>query len=50
MGGACSMHGDEKCVQNLGLESLKGSDHLDDLGIDETILLKLIVTCISCTL
>jgi hypothetical protein len=28
MGGACSAHGgNEKCVQNFWLKSLKGSDH-----------------------
>jgi hypothetical protein len=35
--------GDEKCVKNFGLESLKGRDHLEDLGIDGKIILKLIL-------
>lgn len=35
MGGTYSAHrGNEKYIQNFGLESLKGKDHLEDLGAD----------------
>jgi hypothetical protein len=33
--------GDEKCVQKSWLGSLKGEDHLEDLGVDERIILSL---------
>jgi hypothetical protein len=36
----CSAHGtDEKYIQNL-LETLKGRDHIGDIGVDGRILLK----------
>jgi hypothetical protein len=43
MGRAYSMHeGNDICVQ-IWLESLKGRDHLEDLGIDGQIILKCIL-------
>jgi hypothetical protein len=33
--------GDEKCAQKLWLGSLKGGDHLEDLGVDGRIILNL---------
>jgi hypothetical protein len=34
MGGICSTHeGDDECIQNL-LESLRGTDHSEDLDVD----------------
>jgi hypothetical protein len=42
MGGACGVHGrDEKCK----MESLKGRDHLEGLGIDERVVLKRVWVC-----
>jgi len=40
MGGIYSTHGkDEKWIQYLGLENLKGRSHLEDLGVDEKTIL-----------
>jgi hypothetical protein len=42
IGGANRMHGtDEKCIKIL-VKNLKGKDHLQDLGVDGRIILKLI--------
>jgi hypothetical protein len=44
MGGACSMcGGDEKMRTKFWLESLKGRDHSEDLGVDRVIILKWIL-------
>jgi hypothetical protein len=41
---ACSAHGgDEKYIQNVGLESVKGRRHWEDLGIDGRLILKWIL-------
>jgi hypothetical protein len=42
MGRECGMHGEEKCIRGL-VDNLRKSDHLEDGGIGEKILLK----CIS---
>jgi hypothetical protein len=40
MGGACSTYGrDEKSVQKIWLENLKGRVHLEDVGVDGNIIL-----------
>jgi hypothetical protein len=42
MGGVFSIHGrDGKCIQNFGLENVKGRYHLEDLGIGRRIILDL---------
>jgi hypothetical protein len=33
MGGTCSVHGYDKCIQNWS-ENLKGRDHSEDLDLD----------------
>jgi hypothetical protein len=44
MGRACSTHEkDKKCILNFRSQNLKGRDYSGDLGIDERILLKLIL-------
>jgi hypothetical protein len=41
MGGACSTHEkDEKCIQNICLENLKGRYHMEDLGVNGKIILQ----------
>jgi hypothetical protein len=43
MGGTYSMHvGDEKCIQNF-VGNPEGRYHLEDLGIDRSVMLKLIL-------
>jgi hypothetical protein len=44
MGRACGMYaGDEKYMQNFGVENLKERDHLEDLGTDRRIILNQIL-------
>jgi hypothetical protein len=41
MGETCSLDGgDEKCVQNFGLGSLKGIEHSEVLGVGGRMILK----------
>jgi hypothetical protein len=43
MGGACGTHGrQERCTQGFGGGHLRERDHLEDLSVEGTILLKLI--------
>jgi hypothetical protein len=43
MNGTCSTHGrDEKCKQYFSL-NVKRSDHLEDVSVDGTIILELIL-------
>jgi len=35
--------GDEKCIQNFSLKSLKREDHLEGLNLDGRIILKLML-------
>ena len=41
MDGVCSKHGEEENVQ--GVKNLKQRDNLENLGVDESIILKLIL-------
>jgi hypothetical protein len=39
MGEACSTYGGkERCVQGFGAEDLREGDHLEDIGLDGSIL------------
>jgi hypothetical protein len=41
MGGACSTYvGEEKCIQHFCGEDLKEGDHLEDSGVDGSMILK----------
>ena len=37
-GCTCHLGGDEKCTQNVGGKNFKGKGHLEDLGVDGTVL------------
>jgi hypothetical protein len=41
MGGECSMYGGMRMHTKFRLGSMKGRDHLEDLGIDGRIILEL---------
>jgi len=43
MGGACSTHGREKRIQNLSWEDMKGRDHSEDPGVNESLILESIL-------
>jgi hypothetical protein len=43
MVGACSTHGIDDMHKNFLFENLKERDHLEDLGLDVQIILKLIL-------
>jgi len=38
-GGACSMHGRDECILYLSCKTLKGTDNLENLGVDGKIIL-----------
>ena len=41
MGGACSMYGgEERTLQDFGVENLMEKDHLGDQGVDGRIILR----------
>jgi hypothetical protein len=41
MGGTCNAHGrDEKCTQNSGRKTRRGTDHSEDLGVNGRIILE----------
>jgi hypothetical protein len=41
MHGVCGTHGtQERCIQGIGEGDLRDGDHLEDLGVDGTIILK----------
>jgi hypothetical protein len=41
MVGTCSTYGrNEKCIQDFGGKTLKGRDHLEDLGVGGSIILE----------
>jgi len=43
MGGACGMYEEkDRCIQGFGGETLRARIHLEDLGVDGRIILKLI--------
>ena len=40
-GGACSTYmGEERCIQGFGVGNRRESDHLEDPGVDERIILR----------
>jgi hypothetical protein len=44
MGGACGNYGEgETCLQGFGGGNMRERDHLEDVGVDERIILKVIV-------
>jgi hypothetical protein len=41
MNGACIRYrGEARCIQGFGGKNLKGTDHMEDLGIDGRIILR----------
>jgi len=43
MNWACGTCGEEKCIEGFGRKTLKATDHLEDMSVDEIIILKWIL-------